>query len=173
MALELCQQEGASELAWFGQELVRCAAGVGHRSWPHTDLTMHSMVPGPLLRVTGSQMCPGFLLSLQSIFWPWLADLRIELRFVSNPGHRGRLLPLHDAVHYAGCLAWTGEWKWGCPFFLIRYFLHLHFKCYPKSPPYPLTLLPTHSHFLALAFPCTETYKVCKTKGSLFPMMTD
>jgi hypothetical protein len=24
---------------------------------------------------------------------------------------------------------------------------------------------------LALAFPCTEAYKVCKTKGPLFPMM--
>ena len=23
-------------------------------------------------------------------------------------------------------------------YFLIRYFLHLHFQCYPKSPPYPL-----------------------------------
>ena len=57
--------------------------------------------------------------------------------------------------------------------FLIRYFLHLHFKCYPKSPPDPPlpTLLPTHSHFLALAFPRTEAYKVCKTKGPLFPMM--
>jgi hypothetical protein len=57
----------------------------------------------------------------------------------------------------------------------IRHFLHLHFKCYPKSPPYPPppTPLPTHSHFLALAFPCTEAYKVCKTKGPLFPMMAD
>jgi hypothetical protein len=28
-------------------------------------------------------------------------------------------------------------------FFLIRYFLHLHFKCYPKSPPYlPPNTLP-------------------------------
>ena len=28
--------------------------------------------------------------------------------------------------------------------FFIRYFLHLHFKCYPKSPLYtPPTLLPT------------------------------
>jgi hypothetical protein len=26
--------------------------------------------------------------------------------------------------------------------FLIRYFLHLHFQCYPKSPPYPLHPLP-------------------------------
>jgi hypothetical protein len=59
--------------------------------------------------------------------------------------------------------------------FLIRYFLHLHFKCYPKSPPYPPlpTPLPTHSHFLALVFPYTKPYKVCKTKGPLFPMMAD
>jgi hypothetical protein len=33
--------------------------------------------------------------------------------------------------------------------------------------------LPTHSHFLALAFPHTEAYKICKTKGPLFPMMAD
>ena len=39
-----------------------------------------------------------------------------------------------------------------------------------SSPPTPL---PTHSHFLALTFPCTEAYKVCKTKGPLFPMMAD
>jgi hypothetical protein len=29
-------------------------------------------------------------------------------------------------------------------FFLIRYFLHLHFQCYPKSPPYPPPNSPTH-----------------------------
>jgi hypothetical protein len=37
--------------------------------------------------------------------------------------------------------------------FFIRYFLHLHFKCYPESPLYPPphpAPLPTHSHFLAL-----------------------
>ena len=33
--------------------------------------------------------------------------------------------------------------------------------------------LPTYSHFLALAFPCTGAYKVFKTKGPLFPMMAD
>jgi hypothetical protein len=57
----------------------------------------------------------------------------------------------------------------------IRYFLHLHFKCYPKSLPYPPcpNLLPTHTYFLALAFPCTGAYKVCKTKGPLFPMMAN
>jgi hypothetical protein len=43
----------------------------------------------------------------------------------------------------------------------------------PKSPiPFSCpALLPTHSNFLALEFPCTGTYKVCKTKGPLFPMM--
>jgi hypothetical protein len=52
--------------------------------------------------------------------------------------------------------------------FFIRYFLHLHFQCYPKSHPYSSltpqpthTAPPTHSHILALAFPCTEAYKVC------------
>jgi hypothetical protein len=58
--------------------------------------------------------------------------------------------------------------------FFIRYFLYLHFKCYPESslypPPHPAPL-PTHSHFLALVFPCTGVYKVYKTKGSLFSMM--
>ena len=33
--------------------------------------------------------------------------------------------------------------------------------------------LPTHSHFLALAFPCTRAYKVFNTKGPLFPVMAD
>jgi hypothetical protein len=43
-----------------------------------------------------------------------------------------------------------------------------------KSPPAPEpNPLPTHSHFLALGFPCTEADKVCKTDGPLFPMMAD
>ena len=39
--------------------------------------------------------------------------------------------------------------------------------------PIPSTLpasLPTHSHFLALAFPCTGAYKVFKTKGPLISL---
>jgi hypothetical protein len=44
----------------------------------------------------------------------------------------------------------------------------------PKSPvPSAPNPLPTHSHFLALAFPCTEAYKVCKTKGPIFPVMAN
>jgi hypothetical protein len=52
--------------------------------------------------------------------------------------------------------------------FLIRYLFHLHFQCYPKSPPHAPP--PTHSHFLALAFPCTEAYKVFTNNGPLFPL---
>ena len=60
------------------------------------------------------------------------------------------------------------------PFF-IRYLAHLHFQYYTKSPPYPPTStpLPTHSSFLALAFPCTGAYKVCKSNGPPFPVMAD
>jgi hypothetical protein len=59
--------------------------------------------------------------------------------------------------------------------FFIRYLAHLHFQCYTKSPPYPPTStpLPTHSPFLALAFPCTGAYKVCVSNGPLFPVMAD
>jgi hypothetical protein len=41
---------------------------------------------------------------------------------------------------------------------------------FPIPSPCPASL-PTHSHFLALAFPCTGAYKVCKTKGPLFPVL--
>jgi hypothetical protein len=61
---------------------------------------------------------------------------------------------------------------WGFFFFpfFIRYLAHLHFQCYTKSPPYPPTPTPppTHSPFLALVFPCTGAYKVCKSNGPLF-----
>jgi hypothetical protein len=42
----------------------------------------------------------------------------------------------------------------------------------PSPLPSPAPL-PTHSHFLALVFPCTVAYKICKTKGPLFPMMAN
>jgi hypothetical protein len=38
--------------------------------------------------------------------------------------------------------------------------------CLPCSPTHP-------PHFLALAFPCTGTYKVCNTKGPLLPVLAD
>jgi hypothetical protein len=51
--------------------------------------------------------------------------------------------------------------------FLLGIFFIYISNAIPKVPHTlpPPTPLPTHSHFLALAFPCTEAYKVCKTKG--------
>jgi hypothetical protein len=58
--------------------------------------------------------------------------------------------------------------------FFIKYFPRLHFQCYPKGPPYPPpNPLPTHSPFLALAFPCTGASKVGKSNGPLFAVMAD
>jgi hypothetical protein len=59
--------------------------------------------------------------------------------------------------------------------FFITYFPQLHFQCYPKSPPYPPPHFPTHPFpfFLALVFPCTGAYTVCKSNGPLFPVMAD
>jgi hypothetical protein len=38
----------------------------------------------------------------------------------------------------------------------------------------PLPCFPTHPlPLLALAFPCAGAYKVCNTKGPLFPVMVD
>jgi hypothetical protein len=59
-------------------------------------------------------------------------------------------------------------------YFLIRYFPHLHLHAIPKvHNTLPPTPLPGDSHFLALAFPCTGAYKVCKSNGPLFPVMAD
>ena len=53
--------------------------------------------------------------------------------------------------------------------FSIRYFLHLHFKCYPESflyPPRPNPApLPTHSHFLALVSPVLRHIKFARPRG--------
>jgi hypothetical protein len=56
-------------------------------------------------------------------------------------------------------------------FFLIRYFLHLHFQCYPKVPhtlPPQLPCPPTHTSW-PWHSPCIEAYKVCKTNPRTRP----
>ena len=62
-------------------------------------------------------------------------------------------------------------------FKLDIFFLYIsNLKYYPESSIYHLpcpTPLRTHSHFLDIAFPCTGTYKVYKTKGPLFPVTAD
>jgi hypothetical protein len=60
--------------------------------------------------------------------------------------------------------------------FLLDIFFNYISNTIPKVPiflPPHTAPLPTHSHFLALVFPCNGAYKVCKTKGPLFPMMGD
>jgi hypothetical protein len=59
--------------------------------------------------------------------------------------------------------------------FLLGIFLVYISNAIPKVPhiPPPPNPLPTHSPVLALAFPCTEAYKVCKTNGPLFAVMAD
>jgi hypothetical protein len=58
--------------------------------------------------------------------------------------------------------------------FLLGIFLIYISNAIPKVPHILLpTPLPTHSHFLALAFPCTGAYKVCKSDEPLFPVMAD
>jgi hypothetical protein len=57
-----------------------------------------------------------------------------------------------DLVNYT-----VNNWSF---FFSVIYFLYLYFKCYPLScfplrKPPPSAHQPTHSHFLALAFPYT------------------
>jgi hypothetical protein len=58
--------------------------------------------------------------------------------------------------------------------FLLRIFLNDISNASPKVPhALSPTPLPTHSHFLALAFPCTGAYKVCVSDGPLFPVMAN
>jgi hypothetical protein len=59
-------------------------------------------------------------------------------------------------------------------FFKLGIFLIYIFNAIPKVPhTHPPNPLPTHSPFLALAFPCTGAYKVCKSNGPLFAVMAD
>jgi hypothetical protein len=47
-----------------------------------------------------------------------------------------------DSMHMFRCVNTHLVCLFVCLFVFIRYFLHLQFKCYPKNPLYPQTLLP-------------------------------
>jgi hypothetical protein len=80
---------------------------------------------------------------------------------------------------------WYSSWcQWYSLYFFFqkKFLLDISFiyisNAIPQSPLYPPphprpAPKPTHSHFLALVFPCTGAYKVWKTKGPLFPLMAD
>jgi hypothetical protein len=73
-------------------------------------------------------------------------------------------------IWYAGHLIHNPCWKSLYIYIYIYYvFSSITFPMLSqKSPtPSPTTPLPTHSHFLALAFPCTGAYKVCLSNGPL------
>jgi hypothetical protein len=63
---------------------------------------------------------------------------------------------------------------WFCLLLLDIFFIYISNATLkaPYTLPHPVPL-PTHFHFMALAFPCTGAYTVCKTKGPLFPVMVD
>jgi hypothetical protein len=108
------------------------------------------------------------------LFGHWGYTLFGVLWFLYNPYANSEPSPQPPRI--TTCLTCQGTVQGdGFSFFFfflkIRYFLHLHFQCYRKVPQTlpPLPSYP-HSHFLALTFPCTEAYKVCKTNGPLFPL---
>ena len=73
------------------------------------------------------------------------------------------------------CLFFIGRHLFFFNFLLGIFFIYISngiLKVPYTLPPCP-AILPTHSHFLVLAFPCTGAYKVCKTKGPLFPVMAN
>jgi hypothetical protein len=61
-----------------------------------------------------------------------------------------------------------------CLIFFYYVFSSITFPMLSQKSPIPSpqhTSLPTPSHFLSLAFPCTGAYKVCVANGPLFPVM--
>ena len=59
-------------------------------------------------------------------------------------------------------------------YFKLGIFLIYISNAIPKVPhTIPPTPLPIHFHLLALSFPCTGAYKVCKSNGPLFPVVAD
>jgi hypothetical protein len=130
----------------------------------------------------------GYLVKLtqqvQSSVRPDLKNYRAQLKNIlcvyvchtRSHKHTCAFMNIHTyaPIHTQRLLIWKLNIKWlvyrvsNFFHFYIIYFLHLHFKCYPESPLYPPTCpVPqhTHSHILALAFPCTRAYDLPQTKG--------
>jgi hypothetical protein len=109
-----------------------------------------------------------------------LKELRGPATCIAWGDSRGRSCRLK--VYKGPC---TPSWPFLlCPFQILFFFFIIFlklgiflvyiFNAIPKVPhTHPPNPLPTHSPFLALAFPCTGAYKVCKSNGPLFAVMAD
>jgi hypothetical protein len=123
--------------------------------------------------------------SLWLVYPCYISHLSIvtwQLPSRASEGMPATAMSYSDMPHFA-CPRAREHWCWKLcyqmlllivPFLLDIFFIYIS-NAIPKVPytlPSPAPL-PTHSHFLALAFPCTGAYKVCKTKGPLFLVMDD
>jgi hypothetical protein len=130
-------------------------------------LSQKSPIPPPLLPYTPTPTS-----------WPWcfpctetynVCKTRASL---PNDGRLGHLL-LQMQLETR---ALGGYWLVHIVFFVFFFYVFssITFPMLSQkspTPSLPPTPLPTHSHFLALAFPCTGAYKVYLTNGPLFPVM--
>ena len=115
-------------------------------------------------------------MGIQTPSAPWVLSLAPSLGTLCSVQYMAVIINFCICQALAEPLRKTGSCQQApvCLFLLDIFFIYIS-SAIPKVP-YTLPLpapLPTHSHFLTLAFPCTEAYKVCNTKGPLFPVMDD
>ena len=103
---------------------------------------------------------------VEDVFWPF--ELGFFTLFYS---YYFQVWSLHCFLYFLEIL--------GLELFFLIFLLAIYFtyisNVIPKSPIQSSHPAPLHSYskFSALVFPCTGTYKVCKTKGLLFPVMVN
>jgi hypothetical protein len=92
---------------------------------------------------------------------PYVADIQLGLHVVPEQMDWGypKTCCLYVLLSRLPCLTSVGEF-WMCIpvfiyLFIIKYFLHLHFKCYPKSP---LAPPPSPTHPIPLLGPGVPPY---------------
>jgi hypothetical protein len=96
---------------------------------------------------------------------PWTPD---------SPVFTSQILPKENWFLFKQVSSQFAYFQFLKKIFLLGIFLIYISNAIPKVPhTLPHTPLPTHSHLLALAFPCTGAYKVYKSNGPLFPVMAD
>jgi hypothetical protein len=119
------------------------------------------------------------LICLIDINLLWQKYLIITLTVKIIASEKGLEWIMYGQFNDKKCLTHEGKcvsdlWWQLESFFFLGIFLVYIFNAIPKVPhTHPPNPLPTHSPSLALAFPCTGAYKVCKSNGPLFAVMAD